>query len=947
MTRVLTASSTGWPGRVRAAVAVAGLVLIGACTPGVGGLDCSEDTDRFDDHTRACLESTEDFFELAKGRAGEASAVKVTAYSFSDPGARHLRFMDGNFYDLHDELYMFNMLNGVRFEGEDEVDPYPGEFDSIDEIYTWAHEQAELPPWLAFWNERLYADRFYQLWRAEPRIVGPAVLIHYDAREDPIPRDEIWAFELEFGDDIEHEQLVVYFELLAAHADPAIADDVVWLVRSQHQEALAQTMEAEQLAYHDRILRYADLSTPGEVAVYNPGLTAGRLRMVRTGETLSNSTPDDILVFEQTPDVLPPCRALITGTPQTPLAHINILAKSRGIPNLSVAGITDDPNVDQIARVSGKVALLADTPDEFRFVEISNDDFEQWLALQVEPEKSVPSVNLTKVAHALSLDGQGFADAVQLRPIIGGKAAGMLALQDTAGVELPRHPAAISVRAYREHIASLEPFLAAILATPEFAQTDAKLRYLVLEGEAAYDALYPTPIAQQLEQEILDRPAGDPLRDAVASGGVREMIRERPIAPQTLADIEAFLKVQFIDHSPGQGLRFRSSSTVEDIEGFNGAGLYSSKTGFLWPELQPPEDQDRTVETALRKVWASYWSPEAFEERKLENVDHLSGAMAVLVHARFDDPLETANGVVRITRMPPWSSVAYEAEIDSQHDEISVTNPDGGTIPEVVRLRLDAGDDLPTIERLQASSLHGGDQVLDDAELLALFEQTHDVLDLWFETEQATLPPAQARQSLSLDLEYRRMADGWPMLADGSTVPSRVVLKQSRSLDADPSQLPDEVKALSFPRDLLATARRVEQWSCSGDAVTIVVQELVSDPYSTPDFGFTDTPFTGSVRIEIEADLPTLGLSAGEVIQLDHLGIASSQHPPDGGWGLELTTNATGAAAGIDALTLVQGDRWELEAGGSVAEGSLSSCEYALLHSTPDELLLVLLGVGG
>ena len=414
----------GHRGRLGSSALAAVALVVCGCADSVGEIDCSDDPDGFDDHSVACLESEDAFFELAHERAGDAAAVKLSVLSFSDTDARNVRFYDTNFYQLHDETYMFHMLNGHRFEGEDELDPIDGHFESIEDIYAWAYEQAELPLDMVFLNERLYADRFYQLWRQEPRAVGPAVLVHYEARTEPSPREELWAFELEFNDRVEHDRLSVYFEELLPRLDPVIADQVHWLVRSPHQEALAQQMEAGELKYHDRILRYSDLSTPGEVAVYNPGLTAGRLRMIRAGETITQSSANDILIFETTPDHLPPCRALITAQPQTPLAHINILAKSRGIPNLSIAGVTEDPDIDQLARIHGRVAIIANEPDEFRFVQMSPEDYQTWLALQEVPPKSVPEVDADKLPLAMPLEQLAFADAPELRPIIGGKECG-------------------------------------------------------------------------------------------------------------------------------------------------------------------------------------------------------------------------------------------------------------------------------------------------------------------------------------------------------------------------------------------------------------------------------------------------------------------------------------------------------------------------------------------
>src|SRR5690606_15730785 len=134
--------------------------------------------------------------------------------------------------------------------------------------------------------------------------------------------------------------------------------------------------------------------------------------------------------------------------------------------------------------------------------------------------------------------------------------------------------------------------------------------------------------------------------------------------------------------APTQGLRFRSSSTVEDIEGFSGAGLYDSNTGFLDASAQASKkDRKHDVEWAIKKTWASYWSWEAFEERRMAGIDHLAGNMAVLVHPRFDDALERSNGVLTLTldRAQGTTQAGDQAyasmELDVQLGALSVTNP--------------------------------------------------------------------------------------------------------------------------------------------------------------------------------------------------------------------------------------------------------------------------------
>jgi pyruvate, water dikinase len=110
---------------------------------------------------------------------------------------------------------------------------------------------------------------------------------------------------------------------------------------------------------------------------------------------------------------------------------------------------------------------------------------------------------------------------------------------------------------------------------------------------------------------------------------IRKEIKKAPIDLTLLKLVNAQL-------APGISYRFRSSSNAEDLANFNGAGLYDSYSGIKG-------DSIKTVENAIKKVWASVFNAEAFTERKLFNMAESSVAMAVLVHQGF--PTEEANGV--------------------------------------------------------------------------------------------------------------------------------------------------------------------------------------------------------------------------------------------------------------------------------------------------------------
>ena len=88
---------------------------------------------------------------------------------------------------------------------------------------------------------------------------------------------------------------------------------------------------------------------------------------------------------------------------------------------------------------------------------------------------------------------------------------------------------------------------------------------------------------------------------------------------------------------PEQSLRYRSSTNNEDLPGFNGAGLYDSKT------QHPDETEEDGIDKSFRQVLAGLWTFRAFSEREFHRVDHLAAAMGVLVHPNFSD--ELVNGV--------------------------------------------------------------------------------------------------------------------------------------------------------------------------------------------------------------------------------------------------------------------------------------------------------------
>ena len=140
----------------------------------------------------------------------------------------------------------------------------------------------------------------------------------------------------------------------------------------------------------------------------------------------------------------------------------------------------------------------------------------------------------------------------------------------------------------------------------------------------------------------------------------------------------------------GQSLRYRSSTNNEDLPGFNGAGLYDSKT------QHPDETEEDGIDKSLKQVYASLWNFRAFSEREFHRVDHFATAMGVLVHPNYSD--ELANGVaVSFDLLGAKEGTHY---VNSQLGEDLVPNPQAHSVPEEVLLHQDGSFSILAMSNL-------------------------------------------------------------------------------------------------------------------------------------------------------------------------------------------------------------------------------------------------------
>ena len=440
-----------------------------------------------------------------------------------------------------------------------------------------------------------------------------------------------------------------------------------------HPASDAVAREAERLPESVRVITSDALFADVDYLPLNVAESYGRLRFVDAdaadGELLSFR---DIVVLEAIPNDISVVSGIITEAFQTPLSHINVLSKNRGTPNMSLRGAFSD---EALRALDGRWVRLSVRAQDYDIEAVDRAEADAWWAANKPGEVRIPGAD-TDERGLRDIETLVDADAVDLKGAIkaatrafGGKAAHYSVLAQIEDVPSPK-AFAIPVHYYFEFMTrhGFDAEVRAMLADPDFT------------GD---------PAARDARLEAL--------RDAMTSA---------PLDP----DLEAALAEKLRTDYPGVRMRFRSSTNAEDLDGFTGAGLYTSKSG-------QPGDADRPVAGAIREVWASVWSLRAFEERSYRSIDHLAVGMALLVHRSFPD--EEANGVALTNNPFDPSGLEPAFYVNVQVGETSVVQPPPGVRTDEFLYFFDRPGQ-PTTFISHSTEVADGDTVLSAAQTFAL-----------------------------------------------------------------------------------------------------------------------------------------------------------------------------------------------------------------------------------
>jgi hypothetical protein len=454
----------------------------------------------------------------------------------------------------------------------------------------------------------------------------------FDLREHPVLVEGVayhWALQIQdYGYDDTREQMAEttlrLLNLVSNHINDSAGSQkkgLVILARSEEvkpNQSIATLLRTRGFP-SKTISELIGIVGGEKVQVLNAGKAVGYLRYITPASSDQQVLSyRDIVIYERLPARVPPVAGIISLEPQTPLSHVNLLAKNRGTINIYSNDLRNIPGAKDAL---GKLVLIECTDNKIHLSEIAERE-----ALVHWKRYAISGITICTPedrGEGIVEFSTGSSDQVAVANI-GAKASNYALIEK----RLPRHVRngyAIPFSWYLRHV-----------------------------KKAGADQLIAG-----LRQK---RTPGDRL---AAIEEIQKAIQATPLDPRLIDLTKELADIRF----QGRKIRLRSSTNCEDLPDFNGAGLYESK-GFK------SADGKAKLEKKILEVYASLWSATAFQERELFGMDHAKVAMAILINEAFTD--EYANGVA----LTIGGSGRRSIIVNSQPGELSVTNPPQGAVPE-------------------------------------------------------------------------------------------------------------------------------------------------------------------------------------------------------------------------------------------------------------------------
>ncbi|MEM9547747.1 MAG: PEP/pyruvate-binding domain-containing protein [Bacteroidota bacterium] len=487
-------------------------------------------------------------------------------------------------------------------------------------------------------------------------------------------------------------------EIIAANM-PILRNNFSYLVTANSME----DYEEDKELYDDSrvpVLLQEDLFADVDYLALNVAEGYGFLRLMDLEETPRSR---DVVIYESLPNSMPRVGGIITSVVQTPLSHVNIRAIQDDLPN---AFIRDPLLIDSISDLIEKYVYYRVDQDKYFIREATLEEVNEWYENIRPDEAQNPPLNL-EYQDILPLDEVTF----DMFDGFGAKATNVATML-TFGFPEGTIPNGYAVPFYFYQ---------------EFMEFNG---FFDIVQEMLDDPEFQSNLQVRIDR--LDELRSD-IKDA-------EM-------PQWMLDELQTMHESFPE---GTSVRCRSSTNNEDLPGFSGAGLYTSKT-------QHPDEGH--ISKSIKQVFASIWNFRAFDERDFYRIDHFKASMGVLCHPNYQG--ELSNGVAVST--DPIYQTENTFYLNTQVGEDLVTNPGELSIPEEILL-----DRFPVTEDdyivIRYSNLTEGDQLVMEEHHL---DEMRDYLSV-IHDEFQELYNADNNPDFAMDIEYKVTAN------------NQLIIKQAR-----------------------------------------------------------------------------------------------------------------------------------------------------------------------
>ncbi len=405
-----------------------------------------------------------------------------------------------------------------------------------------------------------------------------------------------------------------------------------------------------------------------------------------------NETPGsrDIVLYDALPNSLPRVGGIITSVIQTPLSHVNLRAIQDNVPN---AYIADPLSINEIASLLNGYIYYKVENESFEIREATLDEVNEWYEniRPSEPQFPIRDLSITEILPLAEID-------FEMSTAFGAKCANVSTMR-TFQFPDGTIPDGFGIPFYY-----YDEFM-------QFNNFYEEVQIMIDNPSFQYDINFRVDRLQTL----------------------RTAIKDAPMPQWMLDDLQAMH-----DAFPeGTAVRVRSSTNNEDLPGFSGAGLYTSKTQY------PDEGH---ISKSVKQVFASMWNFRAYEERDFYRIDHFSAAMGLLCHPNYQQ--EQSNGVgISIDPIYETEDTFY---LNTQVGESLITNPDPNSVPEEILLYRDPTQSGGYLVLRLSNLVNAGELIMDDEYL----NQMRDYLTV-IHDEFAILYDVAGQEDFAMDIEYK------------------------------------------------------------------------------------------------------------------------------------------------------------------------------------------------